>query len=223
VSDAIVAALSADLGRELVGIIFYGSRLNQTAGPRSDWDFFVIVESYGGVHRSWLHARLNSVLPPSVYRREVVLPDGSTAACKLSYVSVEDLDRYTSSGAPDSYLFGRLSKRVALVFARDENTRDRMVDALARSAVLCATWALAEAVEGLPVAQLARESVAFSYRCEERVESATRPQKLFGADVEHFRTMYEGALTALVARGRVGVDADSSKTCLDPRTLAGSI
>lgn len=206
VADAIVAALSSDLGSNLVGVIFYGSRLNRTAGPRSDWDFFVIVASYAAAHRSWFHARLNAVLPPSIYRREVTLADGSTAVCKLSFVSAGDLDRCTSSAAPDSYLFGRLSKRVALVFARDERSRLQLITALARSVLLCASWVLAEKEEGLPVSQVAQEGVAFSYRCEERVESPLRAQKLFDSDADHFRHVYQHAVAALVASGWIEMD-----------------
>ncbi len=206
VADALVTELSNELGEALVGVVFYGSRFNQTAGPRSDWDFFVVIESYRGVHRSWLHARLNSVLPPSVYRREVALRDGASAFCKLSLVSAADLDRYTSSVAPDSYLFGRLSKRVALVFTRDELARRRIVDALARSVALCAGWVLAEATADLSVEALAQEGVAFSYRCEERVEGPARRRKLFDADAEYFRDVYERAVAAQVAAGAVQVD-----------------
>lgn len=207
VADALAAVLARELGEHLAGLVFYGSRLNRTAGPRSDWDFFVVVERYRAVHRSWLHARLNSVLPPSIYRSEVSLDDGSKARCKLSFVSVADLDRHTSAAAPDSYLFGRLSKRVALAFARDDLARRRIVGALARSVSLCAGWVLAEARDGLSVEALAREAVAFSYRCEERVEGPSRALKLFETDGDHFREVYGHVVVAHVAAGSVHVDA----------------
>jgi hypothetical protein len=207
VSDALVAELSRELGQALLGVIFYGSHLNQTAGPRSDWDFFVVVESYRAAHRSWLHARLDSVLPPGVYGRELTLGDGSRARCKLSFVSAPDLDRYTSASAPDSYLFGRLSKRVALVFARDDRARHRIIRALAGSAALCAGWALAGASQGLDVEALAQDSVAFSYRCEERVEGPSRSRKLFDTDAEYFRDVYRRVVAAQVAAGGATIDA----------------
>ena len=207
VADALVAALSDDFGTALVGLVFYGSHLNRTAGPRSDWDFFVVVDDYRGVHKGRLHARLNGLLPPSVYRRELTLDDESIAVCKLSIVSAADLDRYTSSAAPDSYLFGRLSKRVALVFARDDLAQRRIVDALARSVALCADWVLREAVEGLDANTLAVEAVAFSYRCEERVEGPARAVKLFDMEAEHYVQVYRCAISASAAAGRVRVDA----------------
>jgi predicted nucleotidyltransferase len=206
VADALVAALSDELGNDLVGVIFYGSRLNRTAGSRSDWDFFVVVESYRAIRRGWLDARLNAVLPPNVYRREVELGDGSMAPCKLSIVSAADVDRYTSAFAPDSYLFGRFSKRVALVFARDDLARRQIVDALARSVALCAAWTLVGAEQGLRVETLAQASVAFSYGCEERVEGPSRAQKLFVTDAEYFREVYEHAIAAQVSTGRVQLD-----------------
>jgi len=111
-----------------------------------------------------------------------------------------------SNAAPDSYLFGRLSKRVALVFFRDDRARRQIVAALARSVVLCASWMLSEVPEGLPISEVAQESVGFSYRCEERVESASRAQKLFETEADHFRSVYHHAVAALVASGRIEVD-----------------
>jgi hypothetical protein len=205
VAEALAEALRVELGASLAGVVFYGSQLNRTAGARSDWDFFVLVDSYRAAHRSRLHAQLNRVLPPSVYRRRVALADGSTPACKLSIVSMDDLERYTSAAAPDSYVFGRLSKRVSVVLARDERTRRRIVEALARSVALCAAWTLASRREGASIETLAQESVAFSYRCEERVEGPSRAGKLFEADAGHYRAVYRAALAAQVATGRVQI------------------
>lgn len=206
VANALRAVLQGEQGPNLVGLVFYGSRLNRTAGPRSDWDFFVIVEDYRRAHASRLHALLNRFLPPSIYRREVRLPDGSAALCKLSVLSLADLVRYTSPTAPDSYVFGRLSKRVALVHARDAAAWAAIVAALARSVVACTTWALMEKADYASPEDFARAAVSFSYRCEERVEGPARATALFEADASHFSTTYAAALRDAQREGRARLD-----------------
>jgi hypothetical protein len=221
VADALRERLQAEQGGNLVALIFYGSRLNDTAGPRSDWDFFVIVERYRQAHASRLHAVLNRILPPSIYRRELPLPGGSVAHCKLSLLSFDDLHRYTSPAAPDSYVFGRLSKRVALLHARDEAARSALVVALARSVTVCAGWALKEQPEYASAEDFARAAVAFSYRCEERVEGSARAVALFDADAPYFSTVYAAALHEAQDAGRVRLDAETGRVVRSGRGEAG--
>lgn len=110
-------------------------------------------------------------------------------------------ERFTSARAPDSYLFGRLSKRVSLAFTRDADAREVILDCLARSVALCAAWTLAGERESILVESLAPAAVGFSYRCEERVEAASRPQVLFDCDAACFREVYAAAVAALETAG----------------------
>jgi hypothetical protein len=206
-AGAVLAVLREELGAQLVALVFYGSRLNRTAGARSDWDFFVVVDDTRALRGLGVPAALHGWLPPTIVRRALPLADGVELRCKLCYVGARDLARFTSAGAPDSYLFGRLSKRVALVFARDAGASRALHDAFARSVLLCAAWTLAGAAAPLDAETLAREAVAFSYRCEERVEGPARPRALFEADAEHFRAVYAEAERALVAAGFATRDA----------------
>jgi len=200
---SVVEKLCAELGSNLLGVLFYGSHLNSTAGRGSDHDFFVIVESYRKAHRGRLHVLLNRFLPPSIYHRSIPMPEGAEASCKLCFVSARDLVRGTVPAAPDCYLFGRLGKRVALVHARDEGARRMIEESVGRSIALSGAWALRGMEGPFTPGDFLLASLALSYRAEERVEGEARAKRLFSADEEHYRKVYGAVLEEARRRGLV--------------------
>jgi len=204
VALAFADAVRAEQGPNLVALVFYGSHLNRTASAESDHDFFLIVDDYRRAHRERLHAWANGILPPSIYRRRVRLPDGSEHACKVSVLSLADLERSTGPLAPDSYVFGRLGKRVAIVWARDEAARHVVEDAVCRSAALCGAWALRGMQAPFSADAFVLQALGLSYRCEERLESGEQRAKvLFAADEAYFRGVYGAFLAAAETAGLV--------------------
>ena len=201
VAIAFSGVIRAEQGANLVALLFYGSQLNRIGSPESDHDFFLIVEDYGRAHRSRLHAWAGGILPPSIYRRRVTLPDGTEYACKVSILSMADLERGTDPRAPDSYVLGRLGKRVAIVGARDEGARHGMEDALCRAAALCGAWALRGMQAPFSADAFVIDALALSYRCEERLEGWERAKVLFAADEAYFRGVYGAFLAAAETAG----------------------
>lgn len=200
---AVIAVLRAELGENLLGLVFYGSQLNSTAGPTSDHDFFVIVESYRAAHRRRIDAFLNRLLPPSIYHRRIQAPGGAEIGCKLCFLEGEDLVRGTSPSAVDSYLLGRLGKRVALVHWRDGAARTMIEGCIARSVALCGGWALRAMEAQFAPDAFVRASLGLSYRAELRVEGRERAEYLFSVDADYFRRIYGAVLEEGRRRGLV--------------------
>jgi hypothetical protein len=190
------------MGPSLAAIVFYGSHLNRTAGAGSDHDFFVMVDGYARAHRRRVHGWVNALLPPSIYRRRVRV-GGDDLACKLSILSLDDLARATSPAARDSYVMGRLGKRVAIAWARDEAARRAVEDAACRATALCGAWALRGIQGPFSLDAFVLEALSFSYRCEERVEGSDRAKVIFAADEAYFRAAYGAWLGAAELSGLV--------------------
>jgi hypothetical protein len=203
VATTLAGTIRAEQGGNLLALLFYGSHLNRTASPESDHDFFLIMEDYGRAHSNRLHAWACGILPPSIYRRRVWIPDGSEHACKVSILSAADLARATGPDAPDSYILGRLGKRVAIVWARDEPARHGVEDAVCRAAAMCGAWALRGMQAPFSADAFVLEALALSYRCEERLEGWERAKVLFAADEAYFRGVYGAFLAAAETAGLV--------------------
>ena len=201
VATAFAQRVRDEQGDNLAALLFYGSHLNGTSSPESDHDFFLIVRDYRRAHRDRLHAWACGILPPSIYRRRVRLPDGREHACKVSILSTDDLERLTAPGAPDSYVFGRLGKRVAIVWARDEAARRAAEDAVCRAAALCGAWSLRGMQAPFSADPFILDALALSYRSEERLEGADRARVLFAADEAYFRGVYGAYLAAAETAG----------------------
>src|SRR5262245_49711617 len=110
-------------GPGLRAVVFYGSRLSEsTRSANSIYDFFLFADDYRSFYRDPKHATLNRVLPPNTYYAQV----GSERA-KYNVVSMADFRRETSERARDLFHAGRFSKRVGLVWASDEATREELL------------------------------------------------------------------------------------------------
>src|SRR5262249_20637476 len=106
-------------------ILAYGSCLSDiTKMETSVPDFYILISSYFQFHRSFLHAILNWILPPSIYHFKSRGQDA-----KFSVISLKDLSHETSPKAWDVYHLGRFSKRMALIWARSPRSRQAAIQA----------------------------------------------------------------------------------------------
>ncbi len=173
-----------------VALLAYGSCLNDaTRTGTSTPDFFVIVESYGAFHKNRLHAVLNGILPPNIYHFTL----GDRTA-KFNVLSLKHLARETSPRARDCYILGRMSKRMALLWARDEKVRDRVVEAQAAAMRTIARKVYDLLPETFGLEDFALEALRFSYLADVRVEARDKVQRLFEAERDFYMAAYRSVL-----------------------------
>lgn len=174
--------------RGVRAVIYYGSCLHAVPGSGSEPDFYLVVDSLLGYHGTLAEALLNAVLPPGTYHARL---DGAQAVehAKLCVVSTAQLLRETSPRASDLHHLGRLSKRVALIHARDADAA-RLVARARRSALETLTpYVLALLGERFGRDDFLRALLAISYQGEARVVEPGKVEQLFDADREHYRAV----------------------------------
>lgn len=209
--------LAAHGGGAVRAVLLYGSRLQQTNPDRhSALDFVVVVDDYrtfygamaraDELHRpTWLMTALAGVLPPSViaYAPE----EGTVGIAKCLVVDGRHLTRALGPDPPDHFLLGRLVQRLGYVWTASEADRARVERQIADAHARVLDW-MAPYLEGpVDAAGLGRRMLEVLYAGEVRPESRSRSDRVFEAQVEHFRSALRPTLGAAVDEGtmkRVG-------------------
>ena len=177
-------------GRSVAAVIFYGSALRDSAGAAGLADFYVLTESYRAFHDRWHWALGNLLLPPNVYHREVSV-EGRPVRSKYAVLSLSALERRTSRRTFESLAWGRFAQPCKIVYARDDEIRDRLVEALAEAA----RTILGETLGLMPTRFDAREiwirALQESYRTELRAERANRAAELYDHGGERYDRVAE--------------------------------
>lgn len=182
--------------RGVRAVVLYGSCLwSAVRAPNSQPDFIVVVDSLRSFHRRLGAALLGAVLPPTVYR----LRHGSRYA-KLSVATVAQLRSQCAAGARDLHLAGRLSKRVALVWARDDAARRLVVAAQLQALRTLAPLALSRCGRLVALDDFIHALLRLSYESEIRIVEPGKVAALFAAEREHYRAVARALLDELGAR-----------------------
>ncbi len=180
-------------GESLAAVLFYGSCLR--SGDVSDGlaDLYVVVDDYRSAYGSSLQALTNWALPPNVFYLELPLAGGRIRS-KYAVLSLQDLLAGTSPRWFHSYLWGRFAQPVVLLYARDEQARGQVVQALAQAAVTFLTRCLPRLPGRFSVRELWEQGLALSYGAELRAEKSGRNVHLFESHAEHYRALSQVAL-----------------------------
>jgi len=209
------------LSPRVSAVLLYGSVLwRDVQGHASHPDFIVVIDSFRGWRRGRANALWGSMLPPTVYR----LSDGEAHA-KACVVTAEQLATQTSRRARDLHLAGRLSKRVALVWSRDEAARRQVVAAQAAALKTMARLVLNRHAQPVARDPLLLDLLGLSYESEIRIREPGKVQALFEVEREHYRAIGKALLAALGATPLDGegthfqVPAHSAATAGETRRL----
>ena len=197
--DPFLDQFRSRFGDNLLLVILFGSCLSpETRSPTSFPDFFLVVEDYGRTPGSWLARLGHRILAPDLYHLGRPGPDGKILDCKYYLISREDLWRATGPEARDLYVLGRLSKRVAIIYARDRGSENLAGRVLARAGEQAARLAAA-LLEG-PAAEddFYREVLRLSYRAERRLEDERKIESLFRSGESFYRRVYGGRVERLL-------------------------
>jgi hypothetical protein len=222
-----VDSLARAAGRELLGIVFFGSRLvNTTPNRFSAADLFVVVDDLGRFYRRLHDAGLvrrsvalltaaNRVLPPNVMRLGAT---PSAAGCKCFFISRTQLERELGPHSHDHFCKGRLTQIVAIVHARDQATHAWLTAQLRRSREDSLRWVGAYLPRRFGPRDYCLAMMRQSYRSEIRPESADRVLEVLEAQGDDLLELYRALLEeAGPRRGIVATGELFEQTTL-PRT-----
>jgi len=214
----IVDLLEESCGRNVVGIVFFGSRLLGTSpGESSAADLFVVVENYlffyesigsrlPAARHSGIIAALNRALPPNIiYLND---PGGLRAGAKCFIVSESDLALGLSPDAKDHFFRGRLAQRVHIVYVRSEKDRQALETRIDAARHLTLAWVPLYLKESFGVLEYCRRMMEVSYLAEIRPEANSRVREVTDAQVSFFRLVYARVLQDGVRDGRLVRDGE---------------
>ncbi|HEU4365356.1 MAG TPA: hypothetical protein VFT13_07805 [Candidatus Krumholzibacteria bacterium] len=222
----IVDLLGEACGRNLVGVVFFGSRLLGTSpGEGSAADLFVVVENYLRFYESigsrlptsrhsGIMAALNRVLPPNIiYLND---PGGLRAGAKCFIVTEGDLAHGLSPDAKDHFFRGRLSQRVHIVHARSGKDRIAMERRIEAARYLTLDWVPMFLGETFGVMEYCQRMMEVSYAGEIRPEARSRVAEVFGAQSSFFRLAYDRVLQEAVQEGDLAAEGDRYRLAKRP-------
>jgi len=175
---------------DAVAVLFYGSARRESGNPEKEPDFYILFERNRDSGQSAPAALANAALPPNV--RFLQIEEGF-AKCALMTVSA--FEREASRGFA-SVIWGRFAQPSTLVYAANEDIRDR----IAGACTMCVERFLRNAAPltepGDDAETLWVTGLMASYGSELRAESANRPAELFDADSAYYRMAAQHFLDA---------------------------
>ena len=214
----IVQLLQEACERNVVGVIFFGSRLVGTSpGEASAADLFVVVENYllfyesigsrlPAARHSGIMAALNRALPPNIiYLND---PGGLRAGAKCFIVSEGDLALGLAPDAKDHFFRGRLAQRVHIVYARSEKDRQAMETRIDAARHLTLAWVPLYLTGAFGVMDYCRRMMEISYSAEIRPEARSRVREVTDAQTSFFRLVYGRVLQTGVRDGQLVAEGE---------------
>lgn len=192
-------------GNKVVGIFMYGSMLSSvTASQTSFPDFFVVTDGYRRVFRRLSHWLLAYFLPPHIYHLRL----DDRRRCKYNLISLGRFRRECSRRAKDIYILGRFGKRVALVYAQNEDARTRLTDCCFSAMSNVVPWTLRGMREPFNEKSFTMSCLNLSYAGETRVETSSKVPKLFDSERDFYMDVYPALLTKLPVARKMAVKAE---------------
>jgi len=188
-------------GSNLRAEIYYGSRLIEGLAKQSSFrDFFVIVEKYQPLARDWFDRLTITVIPPKMWFLSVEV-DGVKQDSKYHVITLDDFVKYCSQTAPDHYIIGRMSKRVAVAWADGDTTRAELLDSIANAFIVNARSALPLMAAPLSFEDAIKHFLQMSYRCELRLETPEKIGALYRTSKGYYDSLYGKLFELFVEEG----------------------
>jgi hypothetical protein len=190
--EAMAEAIAAKHGAASRAVLFYGSCLRESQLDGLMLDFYLIVSDYASAYdKKWL-ARANALIPPNVFP---FLHGGLMA--KYAVLSEADFHRLNGSETRNVSVWARFAQPSRLVWAVNDDARERAVIAVARAAPTL--LAAAGAVQGEEPLDWWRRAFALTYSAELRAERKGRSGSVVDADMDRYRRFSAPAIAAIPA------------------------
>ena len=188
--DAIANAVRARHEASVQAILGYGSCLRGEHVQDTLVDLYVLVENYKTTHKNHLSGLSNKLLPPNVYYQECSY-DGQIIRCKYALLTLDQFHKKVSPETSNPYFWARFCQPTALIYARDDTTRNKVVGALMQA--VCTTFAEAKSL--IPAStspqELWSEILSNTYRTELRPEKSNRAALIVTTNLTYFEALYD--------------------------------
>ena len=199
---AVAEAARRRHGGAIVSVLFYGSCLRQRGDEGRIVDLYLLADGYEGVHRNRLARALNALLPPNVYYIEAPF-EGRRVAAKYAIVTLGQFESLVAPGTLQPYFWARFAQPTIVLWARDEESRLRVQNALGRAVATMIGETRGLMPGDWTPAKLWPRAFAETYRTELRAEAADQAQQLYQAFADRYdrvtRIMARDASSALSA------------------------
>ncbi|MCH2169592.1 hypothetical protein MK489_02320 [Myxococcota bacterium] len=208
-AEALSDAIRERLGDSLRAVLFYGSCLREST-HNGVLDFYAIVDDYPSAHDSRFLARLNQLLPPSVFYLETHTPS-ELLRCKYAVISMRDFARAASPRSLRTGIWARFSQPTTAVFVRDETTARELRATIAR----CLETAFERCLPLLPprafteafsTSRFWQIAFQYTYGNEMRPETPATIRRLFDADPARYSRVTRLLLQRLAEQGRIELE-----------------
>lgn len=170
-----------------VGVLFYGSGL-RNFDPSGLFDFYVIVDGLGDWPASSLARFANRVLPPNVHYVALDV-GGVTLRAKVALLTLEQFRKLSSPASPDTTIWARFCQPVRLVWVRDPDAADALLEVVRRCVMTASGWAALLGKGRQKAEEWWRTLFARTYAAELRVESSGRARVIMDGQQERFSAL----------------------------------
>lgn len=198
-----IGAFKDGYGDNLEAVVFYGSCLaSAMRKPSSFRDFFVLVNEYAPIAKSYVDRLLLPLIPPNLYFISIREGDKKIDA-KYHVLTTKEFMRMASRFAADHYIIGRMCKRVALVWAKDNKIRDVILDSIAESFFRNAFITLPLIDSPVDYHNLVISFLRTSYLSELRLETPEKIEQIYQSEKDYYDEIYSRLIDMLVDNGEL--------------------
>ena len=221
---ALAQAIAGKHGDASRAVLFYGSCLRQKQLDGLMLDFYLIVSDYSAAYdNAWL-ATANRLIPPNVFHFE----HGGLVS-KYAVLSEADFHRLNGPETRNVSVWARFAQPSRLVWAADEQAKQRAIDAVSRA--VPTLLAAAGQVEGEPVLDWWRRALSLTYSVELRAERKGGIGSVVDFEPERYqcfaaaalRDMPEGEQTSWSRRRIEGKALSVARLAKASATFAGGV
>jgi len=180
--------LKARYGDAVLGIVYYGSCFRTGTEKDGILDIFVIVDDYRNAYRKRTLAIANKLLSPNVFYDEMAYAD-TVLRTKYAVISLDQFLQRTSPRCFHTFFWARFAQPCALTFARDDDTRRRLVTALGGAVDTFITRVLPLLPAQFDAETLWTLGLSASYRTELRAEPPGSSTRLVEKNLARYRVV----------------------------------
>lgn len=184
---AFADALACACPQAPLGILFYGSVL-RTEDFDGILDFYIVMENAAGFAGGLMSRTGNLLLPPNVRYAEFTAHE-RTLRAKIAVLSRQQFQERTTLGTLDTTLWARFCQPVRLLWVRDEQAADTLLDLIARCVTTASCWAALLGKPRMTAFEYWQSLFALTYASELRVEKKGRGQSLISGQESRFAAL----------------------------------
>lgn len=197
-ADAMAMADHLAKRRGVLAIVFYGNLLrNPDAGGLLD--LYVLTDTDAAYHGAGLSACANRILPPNVYFETV---PGDVQA-KVAVLRLDAFAHRMRMSGWDTTLWARFAQSSALLYARDDDVRERVLDALVTAHETAARWAVLLSPPGSDARTAWQTLFAHTYGAELRVEGTGRATDITASAIDVYQDVHRSVAGPETAGDRI--------------------